>query len=159
MKRGAYVRTCSCTPPPQSFVKHLANGSLTTHQISAHSVQLSQRYEKGTHLHMPCGTCRCAPPFTFVKCLANGSLTTHQISAQSVQSFQRYRIGAHLHVHMFRCTPPMTCVICITSWSLNTHQIWSQSAETFLSYSLAANFETLYAARASRQGDPQMSQI
>ena len=60
--------------------------------------------------------------------------------------------GTPLHVRMSRCryptyTQPMTCVICIAALPLNAHQLWSQSAGPFLS--LEANFDTLYAARAT----------
>ena len=48
----------------------------------------------------------------------------------------------------------MTCVICIATRSLTTHQIWRQSAQLFLSYELATHFDTLHAARATRQADP-----
>ena len=59
-KRGAQVRTFSCTPP-FTFVKRQANESLITSQISVQSFHPFPRYEKGV-----C-TCRCAPPLTSVK--------------------------------------------------------------------------------------------
>ena len=42
----AHVRTCTCTTS-LTFVKRQTNGSLTTHQISAQSVQPFPRYLKG----------------------------------------------------------------------------------------------------------------
>ena len=95
-------------------------------------------------------------PFTFTKRLANGLLTTHQLSAQSVRPVPRCGkrgISTRAHVRTCRCTPPMTCLVYIAVRSRNTHQIWSQWAEPFLSNSLATNFDTLHAARATRQGD------
>ena len=101
------MHTCSCTLRVQlhvctyvtsTFVKHLANGSLTTHRISAQSVQPFRRYAKrGAHVHL-CST------MNFARSLASGSLTTHQISAQSVLPFPRYGKGgtsARAHVQMY----------------------------------------------------------
>ena len=67
------------------------------------------------------------------------------------------RKGGHIwsaQVQMYH-THDLWCIaICIATWSLNTHQIWSQSAQSFQSYNLTANFDTLYAARATCQDDP-----
>ena len=84
----------------------------------------------------------------------SGLLTMHEISAQSVQPFPKYEKGGTSACARIQMYPIMTCVICIATWAANTHQIWSQPAEQFLSYSLAANFETLHAARVTRQTGP-----
>ena len=100
--------------PNTNFVKHLANGSLTTNQILAQSAQPFPRHGKGARTSARAHV-QIYPTEDFLKRLANGSLTTYQISAQSVQPFPRHGNGEH--------TPPMTCVICIAAWSQITHQI------------------------------------
>ena len=74
---------------------------LTTHQVSAQSIQPLPRYKKrGAHVR----TCTCTPTLTSVKREANRSLTANQISAQSVQPFPRYGKGntsAREHVQMY----------------------------------------------------------
>ena len=89
------------------------------------------------------------PTTEYLKRTSNWSLTTHQISVQSVLLFPRYQtLGNVSDAH------PHDLWICIATWTLTTHQIWWQSARPFLSYSLAGNFDTLHAARATRQADP-----
>ena len=66
-ERGEHLRTCSCAPPLTS-AKRLADGFLSTHQISAQSVQPFPRYGNGAHLHVL--TCRCTAPMTCVICIA-----------------------------------------------------------------------------------------
>ena len=54
-KRGACVRApFNFLTPPLTFVKIQTNGSLSTHQISAQSVQPFARYGKWLHLHVAC---------------------------------------------------------------------------------------------------------
>ena len=142
-----HKKMCSCT-----------NWSLPTNipNFSAVRPTVPKIRKRGAHVR----TCRCTPPLSSVKRIANWSLTTHQISAQSVQPFPRYGTQGNIytcaraHVRTCRCTPPMTCGICIATWALTTHQIWWQSAQPFLSYSLAGHFDTLHAARGTRQAHP-----
>ena len=130
-----------------------------TPNFSTIRLAVSAIWKRGTSAH---AHVQMYPTLDFCKRLANGFLTTHQISAQSVQPLPRYGKGTHLHVRTCAradvSTTPMTWLVCIAAWSLNTYQIWSQSIQLFLSYSLATIFDTLHAARATYQGDPQMSQ-
>ena len=69
--RDGHMLTCSCTLPVQlhvltyptsTFLKRLANGSLTTYQISAQSTQPFTRYEKGVR-----SCARVCPTINFCK--------------------------------------------------------------------------------------------
>ena len=65
----ARLQVPSCGYPP-SFAKLIASGPLTTHQVSAQSVQSLPRYEKG------CARVQLCPTLDFCKSLVNGSLAT-----------------------------------------------------------------------------------
>ena len=76
-KRNAHMPMCNCTLWVQlhvhtylasSFEKFLANGPLTTYQISAQLVKPFPRYERGVR------TCSYASPLPYAKSLASGSL-------------------------------------------------------------------------------------
>ena len=57
--------------PSSTFVKGLANRSLTIPNFSAICPAVSEIRKTGAHVR----TCGCAPPLSFAKSLANGSLT------------------------------------------------------------------------------------
>ena len=79
-----HVRKCRRTPP-WTLVKRLANGSLTTHQISAQSVQPFPRYGNWAYLHVR--TCRCSP-MTCVIFITVWSPIKYQIRSQSAEPSQ-----------------------------------------------------------------------
>ena len=101
-KRGVHVQRAPLAMP----VTRIASGPLTTHLISAQSVQLFPIWKKGAHFRVCC----CTQP-RLVKRSANGSLTTGHVSAHSVRPFRDAEKGAHLHVRTGRCAFSSTCVI------------------------------------------------
>ena len=87
-------------PKMKLLPQALRNGSLTTNQISAQSVQHFQRcWKGGTSAGVQAHTCRCTPPMTCVICISVRCLNTHQICWLSAYPFLSYGLPANF-------TPP-----------------------------------------------------
>ena len=102
------LHLCSCGYP--SFcVKRIASGPLTTHQVSAQSIQPFPRYEK----RCACAHVHLHPTITFSKVTSYWVSNYKPDFSQSVQPFPRCGKGgasARAHVQMYP-----TCAICIAA--------------------------------------------
>ena len=112
-KRDTHVRTCRCTPL-LACPKRIANGSLTTHQILAQSVQPFQRQRKGQRTRLRAdvsiiGLCKTLRYLVF-------NHTPH-FSAIRPAFLVLRDSGVHLHLRTCRCTPipPINCGICVAT--------------------------------------------